>query len=141
MQMVGENDVDIALGADGQLLVDSNGDAALVAEDECWLQDLKNEILTEEAELFYEDSDGDNRYGFGLLDLMQAEQDEFAEMELVQRIEDKLAKREYIDATSINTEVVFTDGKCYIRVTFTKVDESMEHHIDIESDGAEVILE
>lgn len=141
MQMVSENDIDIALDEYGQVSVSTIGEAMLVSDDECWLQDLKNELLTEEAELFYEDEDGDNSYGYGLLNLMQAEYDEFAEMEIEQRINAKLAKREYIDATTVHSEVKFYDDRYHIHVSFSKVDESKEHNIDIESDGVEVILE
>jgi len=139
MQMIADNDVDIALNVNGQALV-KNGDFALFEGDDCWIQDLKNEILTEEAELFYENEDGDNSYGYGLLELMQAEHDEFAEMEIEQCISAKLAKREYIDATSINIKVSFIEGLYYVHITFAKVDETKEHNIDIESDGVEVIL-
>lgn len=59
MQITGANDVDIMLDEDGQPVSDGNGDTALVSDDECWLQDIKNEAMTEEGELFYEDEEGD----------------------------------------------------------------------------------
>ena len=43
MQITGENDVDIMLDEDGQPVSDGNGDAALVSDEDCWLQDIKNE--------------------------------------------------------------------------------------------------
>lgn len=49
MQITGENDVDIMLDEDGQPVSDGNGDAALVSDEDCWLQDIKNEALTEEG--------------------------------------------------------------------------------------------
>lgn len=67
MQITGENDVDIMLDEDGQPVSDGNGDAALVSNDDCWLQDIKNEALTEEGELFYEDEEGDESYGCCML--------------------------------------------------------------------------
>lgn len=42
MQITGANDVDIMLDEDGQPVSDGNGDTALVSDDECWLQDIKN---------------------------------------------------------------------------------------------------
>ena len=51
MQITGANDVDIMLDEDGQPVSDGNGDTALVSDDECWLQDIKNEAMTEEGEL------------------------------------------------------------------------------------------
>lgn len=141
MQLTGENDVDIMLDEDGQPVSDQNGDVALVSDDACWLQDLKNEALTEEGELFYEDAEGEESYGWGLTDFSQGEYDEFLAMEIQQRIRSKLAKREYIDARSIQTTVNF-DGHIYhIRIAFRKKDSNSETYMDIESNGVEVILE
>ena len=69
MQITGANDVDIMLDEDGQPVSDGNGDTALVSDDECWLQDIKNEAMTEEGELFYEDEEGDASYGWSCLTL------------------------------------------------------------------------
>ena len=77
MQITGANDVDIMLDEDGQPVSDGNGDTALVSDDECWLQDIKNEAMTEEGELFYEDEEGDASYGWSLLDFMQGEYADF----------------------------------------------------------------
>lgn len=141
MQLTGENDVDIMLDENGQPVSDQNGDVALVSDDACWLQDLKNEVLTEEGELFYEDAEGEESYGWGLTEFAQSEYDEFLAMEIQQRIRSKLAKREYIDARSIQTTVNF-DGHIYhIRIAFRKKDSNSETYIDIESSGVEVILE
>lgn len=103
MQITGANDVDIMLDEDGQPVSDGNGDTALVSDDECWLQDIKNEAMTEEGELFYEDEEGDASYGWSLLDFMQGEYDDFTQMEIQQRIRSKMSKRDYIDAGSIQT--------------------------------------
>ena len=46
MQITGANDVDIMLDEDGQPVSDGNGDTALVSDDECWLQDIKNEAMS-----------------------------------------------------------------------------------------------
>lgn len=135
------DDVDIMLDEDGQPVSDGNGDAALVSDEDCWLQDIKNEALTEEGELFYEDEEGDESYGWSLLDFMQGEYDDFMQMEIQQRIRSKLSKREYIDAGSIQTVVKF-DGHVYrIRVSFRRNDSNRSYNIDIESDGVEVIVE
>ena len=129
MQITGANDVDIMLDEDGQPVSDGNGDTALVSDDECWLQDIKNEAMTEEGELFYEDEEGDASYGWNLLDFMQ------------QRIRSKMSKRDYIDAGSIQTTVNF-DGHIYhIRIAFRRTDSNSEYNIDIESNGVEVIVE
>ena len=69
MQITGANDVDIMLDEDGQPVSDGNGDTALVSDDECWLQDIKNEAMTEEGELFYEDEEGMQAMGGACLTL------------------------------------------------------------------------
>ena len=97
MTIVGEDNTDIKLDANGQPVPDKNGDFATVSGDECWEQDLRLEAHTEEGELFYEDEDGDEAYGFGLLDFVHAENDEFTQTEIMQRVRGKLAKRTYLD--------------------------------------------
>lgn len=121
--------------------VDKDIKRMLVSDDECWLQDIKNEAMTEEGELFYEDEEGDASYGWSLLDFMQGEYDDFTQMEIQQRIRSKMSKRDYIDAGSIQTTVNF-DGHIYhIRIAFRRTDSNSEYNIDIESNGVEVIVE
>lgn len=141
MQITGENDVDIMLDTDGQPVPDGNGDADLVSDDACWLQDIKNEALTEEGELFYEDGEGDKGYGWSLLDFMKGEYDGFTQMEIQQRIRTKLSKRDYIDARSIQTTVEFDGHVYHIKVSFRRNDSNREYNMDIGSDGVEVIVE
>lgn len=141
MQITGVNDVDIMLDENGQPMSDGNGDTALAVNDKCWLQDIKNEAMMEEGELFYEDEEGDENYGWGLLDFMQGEYDDFTKMEIRQRIRSKMSKREYINAGSIQTEVDFDEHLYHIRVSFQKTDSNREYNIDIESNGVEVIVE
>ena len=61
MQMVTEEDDDLMLDADGQPTAGTDGQSELAEDDMCWLQDLKNEALTEEGELFYEDEEGNGK--------------------------------------------------------------------------------
>ena len=97
MTIVGENNTDIMLDANGQPVADSSGDFKTVTGDECWEQDLRLEAYTEPGELFYEDENGDEAYGFGLLDFSHAENDEFTQKEIEQRVKNKLSKRTYLD--------------------------------------------
>lgn len=140
MHIVGAHEVDILLGWDGQPVSDGNGDTALVSDDDCWLQDLKNEAITEEGELFYEDEKGNDRYGWGLLDFLQCEGDEFLLLEIKQRIRSKMMKRDYIDAGSIQSEINYDGHQYNIRVTFKRNDSSEEYNIDIQSNGVEVVV-
>lgn len=92
MTIVGEDCTDIMLDENGQPVADENGEFKTVRGDECWEQDLRLETQTEEGELFYEDEDGDEAYGFGFLDFAHGEDDELTRMEIGQRVRDKLAK-------------------------------------------------
>lgn len=74
MQITGANDVDIMLDEDGQPVSDGNGDTALVSDDECWLQDIKNEAMTEEGELFYEDEEGDTSMSSSSMSFLTVQQ-------------------------------------------------------------------
>ncbi len=139
MQITGANDIDIMLDGDGQPVSDGNGDTSLVSDDECWLQDIRNEAVTEEGELFYEDEEGDGSYGWSLLDFVQGEYDDFIRMEIQQRIRSKLSKRDYIDADSIQTEVDFDGHLYHVMVTFRK--NRSKYSINIESNGVEVVVE
>lgn len=141
MQVVGEHEVDLLLDEGGQPVSDGSGDVALVSEDDCWLQDLKNEAITEEGELFYEDEEGNDSYGWGLLDFLQCEGDDFLLIEIKQRIYAKMTKRNYIDAGSIQSDISFDGHRYHIRITFKRIDSSEEYNIDIQSDGVEVIVE
>lgn len=140
MQMTGEYDTDLMLDADGQPVSGESGTASLVSDDECWLQDLKNEAMTEEGELFYEDEKGNGSYGWSLLDFAQAEYDEFTPIEIQQRIRAKMSKRDYIDAGSVQTSVEFDGHVYHIRVSFRRKDRDKEYSMSIESNGVEVIV-
>ena len=97
--------------------------------------------MTQAGELFYEDEDGNDSYGWGLLDFLQAQGDEFLLREIQQRVRAKMVKRDYIDAASIHTEISFDGRLCYINVSFKRVDKDQEYSIGIETDGVEVVVE
>lgn len=139
MIITGEYDVDLMLDTDGQPVTNA-GIVGLVKNDDCWIQDLKNEAMTEEGELFYEDEKGNGSYGWSLLDFSQAEYDEFIEIEIQQRIRSKMSKRDYIDAGSIQISVEFDGHILYIIVSFKKKNEHKEYSLNIESNGVEVVV-
>lgn len=137
MTIVGEENTDIRLDANGQP-VSENGDFAIVSGDECWEQDLRMEAGTEEGELFYEDSDGDEAYGFGLLDFAHAENDEFTKTEIMQRVRGKLAKRTYLDMAKLTQEVTYKNGIYYDNVAIAKNDANDEYNIELSTEEVEV---
>ena len=138
MTIVGEDNTDIKLDANGQPVPDKNGDFATVYGDECWEQDLRLEAHTEEGELFYEDEDGDEAYGFGLLDFVHAENDEFTQTEIMQRVRGKLAKRTYLDLAKTTQEVTFRDGIYYDSVSISKNDSNDEYNMELSTEEVEV---
>ena len=138
MTIVGEDNTDIKLDANGQPVPDKNGDFATVSGDECWEQDLRLEAHTEEGELFYEEEDGDEAYGFGLLDFVHAENDEFTQTEIMQRVRGKLAKRTYLDLAKTTQEVTFRDGIYYDSVSISKNDSNDEYNMELSTEEVEV---
>lgn len=138
MTIVGEDNTDIKLDANGQPVPDKNGDFATVSGDECWEQDLGLEAHTEEGELFYEDEDGDEAYGFGLLDFVHAENDEFTQTEIMQRVRGKLAKRTYLDLAKTTQEVTFRDGIYYDSVSISKNHSNDEYNMELSTEEVEV---
>lgn len=141
MTIVGENNVDIKLDSSGQPVIDKNGDFATVKGDECWQQDLRMEGITEEGELFYEDEDGDESYGFGLLDFSHAENDEFTQTEIMQRIRGKLAKRTYVDMAKTTQEIVFKNGIYHNKVAISTNNSDDEYNIELSTEEVEVDIE
>lgn len=140
MDAIREDATDIKLDKMGQPVADGQGDAVLVSNQDCWMQDIRNEALTEEGELFYEDETEDESYGFGLSDFNQQEFDDFTAAEIKQRVQTKLSKREFIDGGSIETETEFIDRHSYAaKISFTKNDSSREYNLDLESTGVEVV--
>ncbi len=143
MNIVGEYNTDIMLDSNGQPVPDDNGDFQLVSGDECWYQDVRMEAQTEEGELFYEDEDGDEAYGFGMLDFVHAEEDGdgLTRMEILQRVSGKLAKREYLDQGKTVQHLVFNDGLIIDDVTISKQNSDDEYNIELSTDEVEVVIE
>ncbi|MCM1258415.1 MAG: DUF2634 domain-containing protein [Roseburia sp.] len=138
MNIVGENCIDIELDADGQPVCDVNGDFSTVSGDECWKQDLRMECYTEEAELFYEDEDGEDAYGFGMLDFAHAENDEFTMTEIRQRISGKLGKRTYLDSAKTVQEITYNNGDYHVDLTIAKQDSNDDYNIELSTEDVEV---
>ena len=141
MTIVGENNTDIMLDVNGQPVADSSGDFKTVTGDECWEQDLRLEAYTEPGELFYEDENGDEAYGFGMLDFSHAENDEFTQNEIEQRIKNKLAKRKYLDQRKIRQKISFENGVFKDYVSVAKQDSADEYNVELTTEEVEVVSE
>lgn len=140
MRLTGTDDTDIMLDANGQPVTDTSGAPQLVTGKECWLQDIRCEMLTEEGELFHEDEEGKEAYGYGLLEFLNAETDIFEEIRA--RIFEKLSKRTYIDESSISVEVSEdTTRRTNVRISFSSQESSSDsNEIDISMNGTEVYV-
>lgn len=140
MRLAGTEDTDIMLDANGQPVVDASGTPQIVRNRECWIQDIRCEMLTEEGELFYEDEEGKEAYGYGLFEFVNAEDDIAGELQA--RIIEKLSKRTYIDESSIAVEVdVKSSKRTNIAVSFSQQDSRDVNSIEIDVDGSEVYVE
>lgn len=132
---------DIKLDERGQPVIGNDGDFALISGKKCFLQDLRNEILTEQAELFYEDEDEDDSYGFGLLEFKNETYSEFLGLEIERRIKEKLKKREEIDPASISTELIQAGDKIKIVIHFKLKETDEEYDAEISENRVEVVKE
>ncbi len=132
---------DIKLDERGQPVIGNDGDFALISGKKCFLQDLRNEILTEQAELFYEDEDEDDSYGFGLLEFKNETYSEFLGLEIERRIKEKLKKREEIDPASISTELIQAGDKIKITIHFKLKETDEEYDAEISENRVEVVKE
>ena len=102
---------------------------------------MRNEILTEQAELFYEDEDEDDSYGFGLLEFKNETYSEFLGLEIERRIKEKLKKREEIDPASISTELIQAGDKIKITIHFKLKETDEEYDAEISENRVEVVKE
>ncbi|EKS54342.1 baseplate assembly protein [Citrobacter freundii ATCC 8090 = MTCC 1658 = NBRC 12681] len=131
--MAGLTDTDIRLDDNWQITAAASGDALLVSGLECFLQDIRIEALTQEGEVFY-----DETWGWSLLDFMQSQDDELLRLEIEQRVRTKLARREEIDPESIRTTVEFLEDVIAIRSSFRFVDSDQTVQLDVELDRVKV---
>lgn len=92
MRLTGTDDTDIALDQYGQPVVGEDGDVRLVSEEDCWIQDVWMEMLTEEGELLHEDEEGRWAYGFGYGTVLNGLDSEEANEEIYARTREKTDK-------------------------------------------------
>ena len=120
--MAGINDTDIRLDDDWQLTQASTGDAPACSGVDCFLQDIRLEAITQPGELFY-----DEEWGWGLLEFIQAEDDEMTRLEIGERIKEKLRRRSEIKADTVTTEFLFSEDILQILVRFARACNSLRY--------------
>lgn len=125
--MAGYSDTDIKLNESWQLTQAANGDAPIVSDIECLIQDIKLEALTQEGELFY-----DSTYGWSLLDFIQSDDDDLTRLEIKERVRSKLEKRPEIDIESVKTSIQFNEDVLRLRISFGLLNDNQAHEIDVE---------
>ncbi|BFH15170.1 hypothetical protein J6TS7_50100 [Paenibacillus dendritiformis] len=131
--MVGLLDTDIRLDRNWQLVAAANGDTLLVSGLDCVFQDIRLEAMTQEGELFYDES-----WGWSLLDFVQSQDDELTRIEIEQRVKTKLEQRPEIDAETIETFMDFQGDTITVHVSFSFQNTDRLYQLDIDIDRVKV---
>ena len=105
--------VDMRVDSDFQPVAAASGDAAMISGDDCFLQTLKVEAASAENDLWY-----DLDWGWSLLDFAQAQQTELTQMEIEQRVRQKLEAHEEISVNSISVSASWEDDQIAVAVAF-----------------------
>lgn len=125
--------VDIKLDTKWALTQAANGDAPIIKQTDCLLQDIKLEAITQEGELFY-----DITYGWSMLQFIQSEDTDLTRIEIDERIKSKLSKRIEVDTQSIATSINFKDDILMIGILFKLLNDDKVYNIDIVLDRIRV---
>lgn len=132
---------DIAQSPSGNLVQSANGELSIFEKNAAIMQDIKNEAITYPGDLFYNEE-----YGWGLYDFMHREidlTDDLLKTEIQHRISTNLAKREYIDMSSLSIDIFFNEiGTFEIQISFRFEDEDEPRQMKVNLDrvGIEVVL-
>lgn len=129
---------DIFLSSSGQPISQTGIDCIVVSGRDELIQEIKNEAITQEGDLFY-----DQDYGWSLLDFKNAQITELDELEIKQRIKTKLQKYEEIKLESIEINIKNYQDKLQISFRFNTNDNEDYTQISINIDriNAEVIID
>lgn len=135
--MAGLNDTDIRLDDEWQLTQASTGDAPVCSGTDCFLQDIRLEAITQPGELFYAPE-----WGWGLLEFLQAEDDDLTRLEISERVKEKLRRRKEIKAETISVSLLFGDDilKILARFQFIGSEETQSIEVGLDRVKVEVIL-
>ena len=123
---------DIRLSSDQQLTAATDGDAPVISGIDALLQDLQMEAITEPGELFY-----DETYGWGLKEFIQNDDPESCEIEIRERIKEKIARREEIDILSLKINIEFNENIA-IQIQFSLIDSDKDLSLSLELNRVQV---
>ena len=124
--MTGLSGTDIRLSDEWQLTQATDGDAPLCSGLECLYQNIILEALTQPGDLFY-----DLSFGWGLYDFIQSEDDELTRLEIAQRAQVGLQKREVIAPESIQIDVSFEDDAFLLCCSFRFDEEETPRKLNV----------
>lgn len=123
---------DIRLSSDQQLTAATDGDAPVISGIDALLQDLQLEAMTEPGELFYDES-----YGWGLKGFIQNNDPESCEIEIRERIKEKISRREEIDILSLKINIEFNEN-IEIQIQFSLIDSNKILSMSLELNRVQV---
>lgn len=105
---------DIKMSEDWHLTQATDGDAPVTSGTDELLQRIRMEAMTQEGELFY-----DETWGWNLAEFLQAEDSDFTRLEIEQRIKSKLRKYEEINSRTVEVDFVPQATGLLVEVRFT----------------------
>lgn len=124
--MTGLKDTDIRLDDLWRLTQAADGDAPLCSNLDCLYQNIVLEALTQPGDLFY-----DTEWGWGLYEFIQSEDSELTRLEITQRVQNKLQKREVILPETISISITRVDDTFRLRCTFRFAGESEPRKLNV----------
>lgn len=117
---------DLRLDDAFQLTAQSNGDAELIAGDDCFMQTLRVEAASAEGDLWY-----DPDWGWSLLTFSGRAQDELTALELEQQVRVKLQAHAEIDVESITVTPVWDGDSITVGVQFRLLNEETLRRLNV----------
>lgn len=125
--MNGLDDTDIRLDETWKLTQAADGDAPIVSGYDCLIQTIKLESITQEGELFY-----DETWGWSLLDFLHSDDTELIRLEIQQRVKEKLGKYDVIDMDTLTVNVGFVEDTFQIQALFNFLGNSEVNSINVD---------
>ncbi len=130
------DEVDLRLDEMGQPVPLASGAESTVSGIDSFLQDVRLEAVTTAGECFY-----DPDYGWSLLDFLHKEFGELEEIQIKNRVLEKLKNRDEINPRSILVAITQeTNDIIRIHVEFKVKNDDVAYQMDLSIDGAEVTI-
>ena len=130
------DEVDLRLDETGQPVPLASGAESTVIGIDSFLQDVRLEAVTTAGECFYNPD-----YGWSLLDFLHKEFGELEEIQIKNRVLEKLKNRDEINQRSILVTITQeTNDIIRIHVEFKVKNDDVAYKMDLTIDGAEVTI-